>query len=197
MNPALVVTIPRSALNLDHCRFQDHLSYHAFAWQLRARLTEQFGYLVVADLIDCDHFEIRPGYPRAQAIDHQTIAQIDTAVDELLAVPQEWQHPRGWAPRWEEPDPFDPWHQVGWATWGEATVRFTIAVTREPYALLVGYRAEGDETRKWYRCRFPAEHPNAGAIGHAIWRSIGIWVDARWPEGPCRSTAHEATGGNA
>ena len=108
-------------------------------------------------------------------------------VDELLAAPEQWHHARGWAPRWEAPDPWDPWYQTGSATWGDVTVRFTIAVKQGSYALLVGYQAEGDEKWKRYRCHFPAARPSADAIGHAIARSIGVWLAYRWPEGPCEN----------
>ena len=183
----LFVAAPRAALALDPCRHIPHLCVTAFAWQLRERLSDRLGYLVIADVTDRDRFEIAPGIPRDQTIDRTTIETVDATVDELLAAPEQWHHARGWAPRWEAPDPWDPWYQTGSATWGDVTVRFTIAVKQGSYALLVGYQAEGDEKWKRYRCHFPAARSSADAIGHAIARSIGVWLAYRWPEGPCEN----------
>jgi hypothetical protein len=181
--PVLSVSVPRSALPLDG-RHQELLSRHTFAWLLRTVLSERLGMLVVAQTTDGTRYEIDPGSTPAHPIAIATLAQIDRAVDELLAAPEVWRHSHRWAPSWEAPDPWEPWYQTGTARWGDESIPFDIKIHREPFALLVGYWTDGEPKRKWYRVRFPAEHPSADAIGHAIMRSVSVWLEARWPQGP-------------
>ena len=89
---------------------------------------------------------------------------------------------RGWSqqvlarPFCDAPGPWEPL-RGSWAfAWNDTVQRFDAVIQREPYALLVGYRTEGAATRKWYRCRFPVEHPGPDAALNAILRSLGGWL---------------------
>jgi hypothetical protein len=179
----LIVTVPQSALHLDR-RHQDYLSRHAFEGHLRRVLSEQLGALVIAQTTDNDDFRVDPGVPHHQVIERMTLERIDAAVDTLLATPEVWRRSHEWSPTWDTPDPWDPWYQTGLATWGDIAIAFDIVIRAEPYALLVGYWAAGKSRRKWYRVQFPWATPGADSIQHAIARSVGVWITARWPEGP-------------
>ena len=79
-------------------------------------------------------------------------------------------------PYCDAPGPWEPL-RGSWAfAWNDTVERFDAVIQREPYALLVGYRAEGAATRKWYRCKFPIEHPGPDAALNAILRSLGVWL---------------------
>jgi hypothetical protein len=183
MNPTLVVTVPRAALPIDG-RHHAHLSTAGFVWQLQERLSGRLGVSVVATVTDGWDFRVDVDAPPTTPIDSGVIGCIDDALDDLLSDAPAWRTNHDWSAQWEAPDPWNPWYQQGQGCWGEVTIDFDVVIRRDTFALLVGYWAAGAANRKWYRCHFPAEHPDAEAVEHAILRSVMIWLQARWPEGP-------------